>query len=129
MGGNVTLQKRKKKINDEINNQLSQIKEAIIEFAKKEEVDVVFGSTHKAKVSISEKLSYPSKNDKKRDELDKIIKQAGKWDVVSELDVYALNRKLNEGKWSKDLLDNIKEFQNIDTVERIYLSKIKEKEE
>jgi len=123
------IQKRKKKINDEIDDQLSQIKEAIIEFAKKEKVDAVFGSTHKVKVNLSDKLSFPPKNDKKRDELNNIIKNAGKWDEVSELDVYALAHKLNEREWAKELLDKIKEFQNIKSVERIFLSKIKGKKE
>ena len=125
----VEIQKRKKKINDEIENQLSQIKEAIINFANKEKVNTVFGSAFKIKVNVSKKFSFPTKNNKDREELNRIIKQAGKWEEVSELDVYALARSLNEGKWSEDLLNQIKEFQNIDTIERIYMSKIKNNDE
>jgi putative RecB family exonuclease len=123
------IQKRKTKINDEIDNQLSQIKEAIIEFAKKENISSVFGSRHKAKVSISHKVNYPLKNDEKRQELNNIIKQNGKWNEVSELDIYALARKVNEEQWPKTLIEKIKEFQNIETIKRVYLRKIKGKEE
>lgn len=47
------------------------------------------------------------------------------WGEISELDVYALNRKMKEESWSEELVEKIKEFQNIEKTKRIYLSKIK----
>jgi hypothetical protein len=81
------------------------------------------------KVHIHEfyQIICPSNNDEKREELNSIIKKYGKWDEMSELDIYFLGRKLNKEEWSKDLIKRIKEFQNIEKMERIYLSKIKRK--
>ena len=61
--------------------------------------------------------------------MNSILKNAGKWDEISDLDVYALNRKLKEGSWPKNLVKSIQEFQTFDEIERIYLSKINGKEE
>ena len=119
------IQKRKKKIIDEIDNQLAQIKEAIIIFAQNEKFDVVYGSNHKIKVRIIERTSYPLKNDDKRIELNNVIKDAGKWDEISELDVHALNRKISEGNLSQDLVRKIEKFQTFKQVKSIYLSKFK----
>ncbi len=122
--------KSKKKITvDEIDTELKKLEEAIIIFSEKENVEVVFGAQNKAKISINEKISFPSKNDKKRNELNSIIKEAGIWEEISELDVYALNRKIKEENWSEELIKKIKEFQSIEKSKRIYLSKIKGKEE
>lgn len=123
------IQKRRKRILDEIDNQLEQIKEAIITFAHKENIGVVFSSSHKVKISVTERKSYPLKNDGKRDELNNVLKNAGKWDEVSELDVYALSRKLKDENWPLELISSIQEYQTIEKTERIYLRKIKRKEE
>lgn len=122
------IQKRKKKIIDEIDNQLAQIKEAIITLAQNEKFDVVYGSNHKIKVRIIEKTSYPLKKDDKRIELNDVIKDAGRWDEISELDVHALNRKISEGILPQDLVRKIEKFQTVKQVKNIYISKFKGKE-
>ena len=122
------IQKRKKKIIDEIDNQLAQIKEAIITLAQNEKFDVVYGSNHKIKVRIIEKTSYPLKNDDKRIKLNNIIKNAGRWGEISELDVHALNRKISEGILPQDLVRKIEKFQTVKQVKNIYISKFKGKE-
>ena len=128
MNNYAEIQKRKKKIIDEIDNQLAQIKEAIITFVQNEKFDVVYGSNHKIKVRIIEKTSYPLKNDDKRIELNNIIKDAGIWDEVSDLDVYALIRKMKDKDLPHDLIEQIQRFQNIEKTDRVYLSKLNNRE-
>ena len=123
--GEIKHENIKKKIIDEIDNQLVQIKEAIITLAQKEKFDVVYGSNHKIKVRIIEKTSYPLKNDDKRIELTNIIKDAGRWDEISELDVHALNRNISEGTLPQDLVRKIEKFQTVKQVKSIYISKFK----
>ena len=48
---------------------------------------------------------------------------------VSDLDVYALIRALEQPHWPKQLVNEIKKYQTIEKIERITLSKIKNKEE
>jgi len=50
------------------------------------------------------------KNEQKRDVLNNIIKQAGKWDDVSDLDTTALNHKIEESEWSQQLINQILKF-------------------
>lgn len=91
----------------------------------KESIDTVFGSNNKVKISTSEKISFPSKGDKKRDDLNNIIKDASKWDEVSDLDIYALMLKMKDKDLPHDLIEQIRTFLSVEKTERIYLSKIK----
>ena len=123
------LTEKKESVVDEIDIELEKLKEALISFAHRENVEVVFGSNNKAKISTTEQMNFPSKNDKKRVELNNIIKHAGKWEELSDLDVYALIRNVKDGSLPQDLLNKIKKFQTMEKSERIYLSKIKNPEE
>lgn len=58
-----------------------------------------------------------------------MIKDAGIWDKVSDLDVYMLIRKVKDRDLPPDLIEQIQKFQSIEKSERIYLSKIKSREE
>ena len=68
------------------------MEEAIIAFAEKEDIDVVFGSNSKVRIGISERYSFPAKHSKERDELVKLLKKHKKWDEVTQLDTYAVNK-------------------------------------
>ena len=125
----VEIQKRRKIMIDEIDNQLEQLKEAIITFAQNEKINTVFGTNNKVKISSIEKINYPGKNEKERYVLNNIIKKAGKWDDVSELDTTVLNYKIKENKWPQELINQIKFFQTIERSKRIFFSKINTKEE
>jgi len=123
------LSEKKKTVVNELDIELEKLKVALIAFAHKENIDTVFGSNNKAKISVSERISFPSKSDKKRIELNNIIIDAGKWDEVSDLDVYALLRKLKDKDLPQDLIEQIQSFQSVEKTERVYLSKIKSREE
>lgn len=123
-----TLQDKKKETVNKIDKELEKLREAIIAFAQREKVDVVFGSNKKARITISERTTYPSKNDEKREQLNAIIKQAGLWDEMSDLDVFALNRALEQQVCPKSLINKIKKYQSKEKTERITLSNIKNQE-
>jgi len=89
----------------------------------------LFGSNNKVKISTSEKISFPSKSDKKRNDLNNIIKDASKWDEVSDLDIHVLLRKMKDKDLPHDLIEQTRTFQNVEKTERVYLSKIKGREE
>lgn len=89
----------------------------------------MFDSNNKVKISVSERISFPSKSDKKRIELNSIIRDAGKWDVLLDLDVYALLRKVKDRDLPQELIEKIQKFQNVEKTEQVYLSKIKGREE
>jgi putative RecB family exonuclease len=121
----VDLKQKQKKANDEFNSDLEKIEEALIKFGEKESVDVVFGSKNKIKIKESERFKFPSKNSKKREELVEALKKHGKWEEVDQLDTAMLNKIILEKEWNEKLLDVLKEYVELETSKRLYLSKIK----
>lgn len=114
----------RKKLLLEIDSELELLKEAIIAYAKKEGVEVIRGNDKKLRVKIEEKPHFPNKDEKEREQLDTIIKEAGKWEVVSDLNVHALAKAMNG--WSPQLIGKIKEFRRMEESCRIYVSNLKE---
>lgn len=117
---------QKRKLLEDIDAELELLKEAIIAYAKKEGVEVIRGNDKKLRVKIEEKPHFPTKEEKGRGELDAIIKEAGKWEAVSDLNVHALAKAMNG--WSPQLIEKIKEFRRIEESCRIYVSNLMERE-
>ncbi len=116
----------RKKLLENIDSELELLKEAIIAYAKKEGVEVIRGNDKKLRVKIEEKTFFPTKEEKERGELDAIIREAGKWELVSDLNVHALAKVM--AGWSPELIEKIKEFQRKEESCRIYVSSLKEKD-
>lgn len=118
--------RERKELLDKVDAELEMLKEAIIAYAKKEGVEVIRGNDKKLLVKLEEKPSFPNKGEMGRGELETLIKNAGKWELVSDLNVYSLTKFMSD--WSPGLIDKIKEFQKMEEVCRIYLSNLKEGE-
>ncbi len=116
----------KKKLVDNIDAELELLKEAIIAYAKREGVEIIRGNDKKLRVKIEEKPHFPAKEEKEREQLDAIIKEAGKWEEVSDLNVHSLSKALIG--WSPELIGKIREFQKMEESCRIYISNLKERE-
>jgi len=112
----------------EIDDEIEKVKEAILEYAKKESVDVIRGNDRKVTVKFDEKLKFPGKNEKDRKKLDSMIIGAGKWMEVSQLDTTSLTRSIEKGLWDKELVDQVMKFGRIEETSSISLSKLKEEE-
>ena len=89
---------------------LERLREALIAYAKKHEVNAVFGSDVKASVRSYDKLKFPGKNDPAREELDKLIKKLGLWDELAVLDTYELAKRINSRGLRDDFLKLIQKF-------------------
>lgn len=109
----------------EIETQIEETKEALFEYSDREGTDRIFGSTKVAKVKREEKLSFPDSNDEKRSELKKVIKESGKWNEVSSLDVRKLAKKVEEGVWDEEVLKNIERFGEMEEKKSVTLVKKK----
>jgi len=112
-----------------IGEEMEKVKEALTEYARRESVTLIKGSGHKARVRFDEKLKFPGKNEAEREDLNKVIIQAGKWPEVSQLDMTALTRIIEEDLWDKELIDQVMEYGRIEETSAVYLSKLKEAEE
>jgi len=118
------LQNKKKQINLDLYAEIEKLEEAIVKFAEKENVDVVFGSNNKVKVKTQTRFACPSKSSKERLEMEQIIREKGKWDEVAQLDTSAINKIMQENSWDKELIEALKKYVTFEESKRLYLSKI-----
>lgn len=106
--------------------ELEKLEEALSSFAEKEHIEVVFGSKNKVRVTDSEKYSFPSKNSKEREELEKVLQKYRRLQDVSQLDTSALGKVLQEKQWEPEVLEALQKYIDVERKKRFYLSKIKE---
>ena len=124
----VEVKERKRLLNEEIDFELAKIEEALYAYAQREEVEAIFGSDHVAKLKVEMKEKYPLKGDPSRKILDEIIKKAGKWMEVSDLNPWMLARVIGRGGWVPSLVNKVKGFSTVEESRSITISKLKERE-
>ncbi|MBN2187386.1 MAG: PD-(D/E)XK nuclease family protein [Dehalococcoidia bacterium] len=121
----VALRNEETRVQDEID----RVREAIIEYARREEVELIKGSDYKARVASGDRLKFPGKNDPERQELDQVIKDAGKWEETSQLDTTVLTHVVEGCLWTKDLIDRVMKYGRVEETATIYISKLKDEAE
>ncbi len=120
------LKTKQKQVNIELDEEIKKIEEALILFAEKEQVDCVFGTKNKVRITESERLCFPSKNSKQRKELEEVLLKYGKLEDVQQLDTTALGKIVQEKKWEIEVLNALKEYIELERSKRLYLSKNKD---
>jgi hypothetical protein len=124
----VELRERKRLFDEQIDVELAKIEEALYAYAQREELEAIFGSDHVAKIKMEMKEKYPLKGDPHRKILDEVIKKAGKWMEVSDLNPWMLARVIDRRGWPLSLVKKIKEFSTKEESRSITVSKLKERE-
>ncbi len=112
----------------EIEEEVTLLKEALLNYCQENKLSVVRGSNHKVRVKREEKLKFPGKSEPRRAELEAKLMQAGKLAEVSQLDTAALTRAVAEERWGKALSQDIAAYGTIEETSTVYLSKLKEEE-
>lgn len=95
---------------ERIESEIAKVKEALFAYAQKKGVEVVFTKTHKVRIKIYENIRFPGKNDPARPALEKIVKEGGKWEEVSTLDVFALSKALQNKSWEPEFVARIRKL-------------------
>lgn len=95
---------------DRIREELEKIKEALIEYCKREGVQVVAGSESKITVKSYETIKLPNKNTKERTELIETLKKLGRLEEVTRFDTRALSKILEKKEWQNDELDQLARY-------------------
>jgi putative RecB family exonuclease len=124
----VKINSEKKEFDEKCDKQLEKLKEALIEFCKKEKIEVVVGSDNKISVKETESLKFPGKNTPEREKLIEVLKKMKKLDEVTDLDIYALAKIVKEEAWDKSKLAKIAKFETVENSYRFSLSKRKDEE-
>ena len=124
----VAVRERKRLLNEEIDAELAKLEEALYAYAQKEELEAVYGSDHVARIRVETKEKYPLKGDQRRRVLDELIKKAGKWMEVSDLNPWMLSRVIERRKWDSLLMKKVREFSTQEESRSIAITKLKERE-
>lgn len=101
------------------------VRQAIIEYAKREGVTVISGASRQAILKEQRKLKFPGKTEVGREELDRVIMAAGKWPEVSQLDTAELGRIIEGGLWDDKLTCEAAKYAHLEETITVYLSKLK----
>ena len=104
-----------------LSEELEKVRQTLIDFAKKEEVDVVFGSDIKASISSYESFKFPSKNE--RTEFNDMIKKLGLWNDLAIVDTYELAKKIKNKELHEDFIKLINKFIKKEKTDIVRLSK------
>lgn len=122
----VELKEKRRMMIEEMDAELARIEEALFAYAQRKGLDAIFGSDHVAKIKIEIKERYPLKGDPNRRLLDDLIKKAGKWMEVSDLNPWMLARVIERGNWPSSLVTQIKEFCSLEESRSITIQRLKE---
>ena len=106
VGRFVALQAEEERIKSEI----GKLKEAIVAYAQKKNIEILYDKTHKLRVRVYENIHFPGRGDPGRTELEMAIKKDGLWDEVSELSTFTLSKKILSASWPKEVTEEIKKM-------------------
>jgi putative RecB family exonuclease len=95
---------------DALELRLEQLKEKVIAFARQRNLRVIQGSGEHLAVRWSEMEKFPGKHEEERSALETLLKGAGKWQEISELDTVALAHVLENAQWPAELVAEVRRF-------------------
>lgn len=116
------LKQRTQQLRLDLYAEMEKLEEALIAFAEKENIDVVFGSKNKVRISTRSQYSLPKKGSTKRDQLEHILEDIGKYHEVLSLDTHTVNTIIKQRKWSKEDIEKILPLISLETKKRLFLS-------
>ncbi len=92
----------------EVEEEMARIKEALVEYAKKNRVQTIRGDRHKVLVKLYRGYSFPGKDEPARKELERIVREAGLWEKVAVLSPVSLAKLIEGGRIDGDVAEAIK---------------------
>ena len=101
--------------------ELEKIKEALLEFAKREGAEIVYGSDVKATIKEYPRLSFPKKEDPRREDFIDTVKKIGLWEKLASVDVYELAKMINNKELPEELIKVLDSYIEKGTNTRVYL--------
>jgi putative RecB family exonuclease len=102
---------------------LEKLKEAIVRFCREKGFQVVTGTDNKITVREQDTIKFPGKNTQERFELVKFLRDAGKFESVIDLDVFALKKIFENRDWDEDILTALGKYTVKETSFSLSVSK------
>ncbi len=112
----------------EIEEEMKSLEKALLNYARKEGVEIIFGEGYKVRVKVDRVWRFPTKDKDPagRRELEDWIKGIGRWEEVSYLNATTLDKILKEGRWDREELEGLKRFASPGERVSFYLSRTRE---
>jgi putative RecB family exonuclease len=117
------LAAKKSQMLEELETELNKLKQALIQYAEKEGVEIVYGSEHKIKIKAKDALKFPAKDDPRRQQLEQMIKEVGEWSKFSDLNLTLLSEAVQSNQLLPELKEKILKLAELEKSYRFYLSK------
>ena len=105
-----------------------ELKEKIVSYAKKNEVQYVYGKEKIANVRIYENPWFPDAKDPRRAELEELLKKEGIYEKYSRLDTIALSNAYKSKELPPSIEKKLKDYVEMKKISRIYLRSIEREE-
>lgn len=102
-----------------------KLEDAIVAFMKREGLSCIYGSDKKLRVKLARYWRFPKLKEPGREELEKLVRKTGRWDEVSMLDSWALERVAREQAWPSELLEKLKRYRRLEESRQFYLSDLR----
>lgn len=112
----------KKNLTKDLDEDLEKIKEAIIIYSTKNNLEKLFGKEKSLLVKKYDSLKIPEKGTLKRQELEKLIKENNLWQEVSDLSYIELAKLIKKDFFSKDFKEKLFNYVTTNEIYRIYLN-------
>ena len=106
----------------EIEIELEELKKKMFVFADKEGIEAISGADVVARLKKYKNIKFPGRDDFDRSELEEIIKAAGLWDKLSNLDTFTLSKLVQNGELPLEVMRKLKKFAKSEETKRIYLN-------
>ncbi len=107
----------------EIKEEVERLRAAIFAYGEKGGMEVLYGSTEKARLWSRRCVRLPKKEDHEYAMLKQILKRLGRFEEVEALDTWALAKIIEDERWPLEIIEQLKEFCHWEWVKKIYLSK------
>ena len=120
------LKKKNNQLNLDQFAEIEKLERALIKYAEKENIEVIFGTNDQVSIKKQPRYSMPSKGSTIRQRLEHIFKEHKKWDEIQQLDINVLNKIMHENQWDEHLISLIKPYVKYSESTRLYLSRKKD---
>lgn len=105
---------------------ITEIKEALLLYAEKENLQIVVGKDKMAKLSTQTKVDIPKKNTDQWNQLKDVLVDLKKEGDFLSIDTALLKKAFKGNVFSEDEVKQLQEFYDISEVRQVRLSKIKD---
>ena len=117
------LTELKKELTKDIDSNIEKLKEAIIEYSKKNNFEKIFGTNKSILVREYNSIKLPDSSTKDREALEKIIKEKNLWDQFTTLSYIKFSETFKNKFLSPEFEKELKKYLKISKIYRVYANK------